>query len=274
MLTRVDIANSSGNTLQLPLLSAAAGYAVRDIEGLDPVKAALTYSSMAQLDGGQAQNARRDVRNITMKLGLVPDYISTTVDSLRQNLFDYLMPKANIGMTFWKDGAAYALASGQVESLSNSMFTADPEVDVSIICYNPDFTSPTTTTQSLNTTNSTDTTAVSYTGTSDTGVIFTLSIDRTCTAFSLYNTSPDNTTQIMQVVGTFASGDVVTINTIPGSRGISLTRASITTSILFYLDPTSSWVTLQKGVNAFRTYFNDDTPMPYTLAYTPLYGGI
>lgn len=274
MLTQVDVVNSRGDTLSLPLLSASAGYAVRDIEGLDPVKASLTYSTMAQLDGGQAQNARRDVRNITMKLGLVPDYVSTTVDSLRQNLFNYLMPKADIGLTFWKDGSIYALATGQVETLSNSMFSADPEVDLSIICYNPDFVAPTPVSYSLNTTNATDTTTITYTGTSDTGAIFTLNINQTCTSFTLYNTSPDNTTQVMAVTGSFVSGDVVTINTVPGSRGISLTRAGITTSILFYLDPTATWVTLKKGGNAFRAYYNNATPMPYTLVHTPLYGGL
>lgn len=274
MLTQVDITNSRSNTLQLPLMDASNGYAVRDIEGLDPVKATLTSSSIAQLDGAQPQNARRDIRNITMKIGLSPDYIANTVDSLRSGLYDYLMPKSNIDLSFYKDGVVYAVVSGQVESFDNTMFSADPEVDISIICYNPDFSAPAQVSTDLNTTNGTDTNTFTYTGTSDTGVIFTLSIDRTATSFTLYNTAPDNTVQVMAVNGSFVTGDVVTINTIPGSRVVTLTRGGITTSVLFYLDPTSTWITFQKGDNDFRAFYNDVTPIPYTLAYTPLFGGI
>lgn len=274
MLTQVDVTNDRSDTLQLSLLDSSNGYVVKDIEGLDPVKATLTSSSMAQLDGAQPQNARRDIRNVTMKLGLEPDYIVSTVDSLRSGLYDYLMPKGNVGLGFYKNGILYATASGQVESFQNSMFSADPEVDISIICYDPDFSAPAPITASLHTTKLTDTTAITYQGSSDAGVIFALNVDRTATSFTLYNTTPDGTLQIMPFAGTFAAGDVVTVNTIPGQKSVTLTRAGITTSVLFYLDPVSSWIFLKRGVNQFRAYYNDVTPIPYTLTYTPLYGGL
>jgi len=193
VLTQVDVTNVRSNTLQLPLLSAANGYAVRDIQGLDPVKASLTTSSMAQLDGAQPQNARRDIRNITMKLGLVPNYVDSTVDSLRQGLYDYFMPKSNIGLTFWKDGAIYALTSGQVESNENNMFSADPEVDLSIICYDPDFYAPAAVVSNLSTVTTTVATPVSYSGNSDAGIIFALSVNTILSGFTVYNQQPDGT---------------------------------------------------------------------------------
>jgi hypothetical protein len=51
MLTMVTVQNPSG-TLFLPLTDASQGYVVKDIQGLDPVKASLASSTMAQMDGG------------------------------------------------------------------------------------------------------------------------------------------------------------------------------------------------------------------------------
>src|SRR5450756_1275481 len=92
MLTMVEITNQRNGTLQLPLLDASAGYVVRDVEGLSPVKATLTSSSMAQEDGAQPQNATRTTRNILLKIGLEPDYVTNDVQSLRSDLYDYFMP--------------------------------------------------------------------------------------------------------------------------------------------------------------------------------------
>ena len=275
MLTRVDVTNSRSNTLRLLMMDSSNGYVVKEIDGLDPVNASLTTSTLAQVDGAQPQNARRDTRNITMKLGLEPDYLSTTVASLRSALYDYLLPKANVTLGFYIDGVLFATTSGQVESFANSMFSADPEVDISVICYDPDLVSPSATTADLDTVSTTDTETIAYPGTSDAGIIFTLNVDRSIDGFTLYNTTPDNTIQTFNVEGTgaFVSGDVVTVCTIPGSKSVTLTRDSITSSVLYYLDDNAFWITLQKGNNAFRA-FASGAAIPYTLSYTPLFGGI
>lgn len=277
MLTQVSVTNARGDTLQLPLLDSSAGYVVEDIEGLAPVNAALTTSALAQVDGATPQNAQRGTRNITMTLGFAPDYITNTVQSLKTALYDYLLPKANVKMGLYMDGSLFAVAAGQVESFENTLFSADPAVDISIICYDPDFYAPSVVSASLDTVSDTTITEISYAGSTEAGVIFTLSIDRDdLTSFTLYNTAPDNTLQKMSVVNTdgpFSSGDVVTINTIPGSKAMTLLRSGVLTSPLYYLDPTSNWISLQKGDNAFRCYAAGDA-IPYTLAYTTKYGAL
>lgn len=273
MLTLVEATNVRSDTLALSLLDASNGYVVKDIQGLDPVNASLTTSTMAQRDGAQAQNARRDTRNITIKLGLEPDYLVSTVDSLRSALYGWFMSKALVDLALYKDDVLFAITSGQVESCENNMFSADPEVDISIICYDPDFYGPSAVTSSSGTVSTTDTTAINYEGNSDAGVIFTLSINRTMSDFTLYNTAPDNTLQSFIVNGSFVAGDVVRINSIPGQKSITLTRSSITSSILFWMDTSSSWITLQKGANNFRAFATGAT-IPFTLSYTPQYGGI
>jgi hypothetical protein len=275
VLTLVEVTNASSNTLQLPIADSSAGYVVIEIDGLDPVNAALTSSSMAQVDGAQPQNARRDTRNITMKVGLVPDFVTTTVDSLRSNLYDYFMSKANVSLAFYKDDALYAVCSGQVETCSNNMFSADPEVDISIICYDPDFYGPAPEVLSANTTSNTDTQTISYEGSSDAGIIFTLSMtENVTTGITLYNIRPDNTVQIMSIRGrTFLTPGQIIVNTIPGQKSLQYAIGGVSPSILTWFDPTSDWISLGKGDNQFRAVIDGD-PQPYTVSYVAQYGAL
>jgi Siphovirus-type tail component, C-terminal domain len=274
MLTAVDIINSRSETLSLSLVDFSGGYQVREITGLGPVNAALKSSSMAQVDGAQFQSARRDVRNITMKLGLKPDYAANTVQSLRSGLYDYLLPKLNVRLGFYLDDILFAVTSGQVESFENPMFSQNPEVDVSLLCYDPDFYGPAEEfisdhTQSDNIT----TKLIQYEGTSDAGFVFSLNIDRTLASFSIQNTNPDGSRRTLEIVGSFIAGDVVEINTIPGSKSVTLTRSGITSSILYYMNTLSTWPFFQKGDNLFAAYASG-AAISYDLVYTPKFGGI
>ena len=274
MLTLLEITNSSSDTLQLPMTDSSAGYVVKEIDGLDPVNATLTSSSIAQVDGAQPQNARRDTRNITIKLGFDPDYVTNTVQSLRSDLYDYFMPKANIQLGFYIDDALYVITSGQVESFENAMFSDDPEVDISVICYDPDFYAPASETVSGNTTSDTNVNTITYEGSTDAGVIFTLSLNADITGFAIYNTRPDNTIQVMTFGGTtFASGSTITICTIPGSKSIIYNNLGDTSSLLTWMDPTSTWISLGKGDNDFRAAYSG-SPIPYTVEYTAKFGAI
>ena len=275
MLTAVDITNSRGDTLHLPLMDTSGGYVVREVEGLDPVDAALTSSSLAQVDGAQPQSARRATRNVTMKLGFKPDYVASTVQSLRSALYPYLMPKLNVMLGFYLDDALYATTDGQVETFQNTMFTDDPEVDISILCYDPDLYAPSAITASdFSQSDSLTTKLIQYNGTSEAGFVFTLSIDRALSDFTLVNTTPDNVRKALEVSGaSFVSGDVLTINTIPGQKAVTLTRAGLTTSILYFKTAVSEWPILQNGNNQLGA-FCSGAGIPWSLSYTPKYGAI
>ena len=273
MLTVVEVTNILGSTLRLPLLDTSNGYSVRDVEGLGPVAATLTSSSLAQVDGAQPQNARRDVRNITMKIGFEPDFVNTTVQSLRSALYDYLLPKANVGLNFYIDDVLTLVTSGQVETFDNVLFTADPEADISILCYDPDFYGPAPVVLSTTTRSDTNTNLVNYDGTSEAGLIFTLNVNRALTDFWITNARPDNVRQKMEVTGSYSSGDVITIDTRPGSRGVTLLRSGSTSPILYALDMTSTWLSLMRGANQFGA-FAAGAGVPFTMSYTPQYGAI
>jgi hypothetical protein len=273
MLTMVSAQNARGDTLLLPLFDDSAGYVVREIQGLSPVKAVLTSSSQAQMDGAQPQNSRRDVRNITMKVGLKPDYAVTTVADLRSNLYSYFMTKNFITFTIFVDDMPFAITAAEVESCDNDMFSSDPQVDVSLICYDPDFYDLDVSSMSSTTVADTSEQTISYDGTTDTGFIFQMTIPSPVSEIRLYNTRPDNIIQLFTLDGAFQANDVLTINTIQGQKAVTITRAGLPISVLYYLDPRAIWPSLAPGDNQFRAFVNA-SPIAYTVSWTNKYGGI
>lgn len=258
--------------LSLPFADYSNGYLVKELDGLDPVKASLVSSTMAQVDGAQAQAASRGTRNITGKIGLRPNYITTDVPSLRMNLYSWLMPKQLVTMNFYMDDALFATTKGIVESCENNMFSADPEVDFSIICYDPDFYAVNDVQIAGSTVTDTSAQQIVYGGTSDAGVIFTLNVNNTIPGFTLYNTRPDGTIQKYEVDGTFQAGDIVTVTTIPLQKSLILNRSNEISSILYFLQNSRDWISLGKGINEFRAFCSAGS-VPWTMTYRPKYGG-
>jgi hypothetical protein len=275
MLTAVNVINAVGDSLVLSVLDNSNGYTIREITGLDPVNATLTTSSMAQMDGAQFQNARRDTRNIVIKLGLDPDYTEQTVASLRSNLYNYLMPKENITLQFEIDGDYVYTCTGQVETFENAMFSADPEVDISIVCYDPDFYYISAEEVGVETVDGTVQTAIEYAGTSDTGFIFTMTLTEDLPdGFALYNTPPANEYQGMVIEAALLTDDIITVNTIKGQKAITLNRDGNESSLLYALQIGYIWLFLHKGTNYFRAYADSEDPIDGTVTYTARYGGI
>lgn len=272
MLTMVTAQSPQAGILALPLQDSSAGYSVKDIQGLDPVKATLVSTQLAQMDGAQLHNARREPRNIIMKLGLEPDYVSTSVASLRKALYGYFMPKSKVTLGFYFDEVLTGLTDAIVETADNSMFSADPEVTVSLISYDPDFLAPDPVIVNANTVNSNATVTISYPGTSDTGIIFTVTFPVTASAIRIYNTRPDNVLQSVDIFGSFLANDQLIIDTNPGSKSVTVIRAGNRIPALYYMLP-STWIALQGGDNKFRAYYTGASPLPYTVQYTTRYGG-
>lgn len=273
MLTMLQVQNVKGDILALPLADFSGGYVVKDIQGLSPVKASVTSTSLAQVDGAQPQSTRRDIRNITMKLGLKPNYAVTSVDSLRAQLYNWFLTGAFVTLKFYKDGLLFATATGTVESCDNSMFSSDPEVNISIICYDPDFYAPVPVIITGNTVANSTNLAIPYEGTSEAGVVFVLHVNRTISDFKIINNRPDNQIQVIEISGSIFSGADISVNTIPGQKSVISTVSSISSSLLFFLQPNAQWTSLEPGINQFRA-FCPGAAIPWTLTYTAKYGAI
>jgi len=262
--------------LTLQLGDAFGGIIIRDIAGLDPVKATLTSSTFATQPGSIFQGSRRDTRNITMKLGIEPDPATQTVRSVKKTIYRAFRPEAKRLLKFYVDDTDDTLEDGYqilgyVESCDAPMFTDDPEVSISIICYDPDFYDPIPVTVSGMTTADSAATYFPYDGTSDTGVEFTINVNRSVSEIVIYYTDANLTTTSMDIVSTFIAGDTITISTVTGSKEANLLRAGVTTSMLYAISPQSSWHQLSEGDNWFRFYASG-AGIPGSVTYTKLFG--
>jgi hypothetical protein len=77
----------------------------------------------------------------------------------------------------------------------------------------------------------------------------------------------------MDFAGSLVSGDVLTISTVSGNKYVTLKRASVVSSLLYGISPTSKWLEFLPGDNYIRVYATGAT-IPYTITYTKRYGGL
>lgn len=275
MISSIEVRNAQGGLLTLTLDDPSTGFLIEDIGGLGPVKANLVSSGFAGVDGEEYQSGRREARDIVFKINLEPDYVTQSVFSLRQTLYDFFMPKEEVFLTFnlTSGGASEVTINGRTETFDPDIFTAEPSVTISVRCFKPNFLDPTLVTVNDNTVSTTVNTALVYPGSVETGFEFTLNVNRTLTEFSIYSTPPDGRLRTLDFAAALQDLDVLKISTVSGSKGVWLTRAGIETSLLYAISPQSDWVTLFKGTNSLRAYAVG-AAIPYTIKYTSKYGGL
>lgn len=273
MLNMLEARTNQGTLLSLPLGDISDGFILTDVKGLDPVKATLVSSSFAERDGAQYHSSRREPRNIKLQIEFEPNYISSSVRSLRQRLYVFFMPKSEVNLRFYDSSGLTVNISGRVESFETPLFTKDPVVDISIICFDPDFIDMDSIDLSGNTTSTTTETTIVYDGTTETGIQFVLNLNRSLSEFTIYHKPPDGTIRSLDFSASLISGDVLTISTVSGSKGVKLTRSGVSSSLLYGISPQSNWIEFMRGDNKIRVYAVG-APIPFTLTYINRYGGL
>lgn len=275
MLTRLEVISDQGALLTLYLQSVEQGYVISEIEGLDPVKATLVSSGFAKLDGEQFQSARREKRNIILSLDIEPDYSTSSVQSLRNKLYQFFMPKSRVLLRFYSDTFPTVNIVGYIETMDAPKFTAEPSATIGILCFDPDFYDPTPVVINGSTTSSEVSTTTDYPGTVETGILFNLFVDRAISSFTIFHSPADDSLRQLDfaVATPLASGDVLQISTSSGNKYVTLIRAGVATSLLYGVSPQSNWINLFPGENQLRV-FASGVPIPYSIEYTTKYGGL
>lgn len=276
MITLVEVRNLAGTLLTLSLDDISNGYLIEDIDGLDPVKATLVSSSYAKKDGAQYQSARREPRNIVLTLSLEPDYVTQDVRGLRNALYTWFMSKSQVNLRFHDSGGLIVSIDGVVESMESVLFTKEPKVNISVMCFDPDFLEiePADPVELSGFTVS-DTTEffTQYKGTVDTGFVFALNLNRSLSDFTIYLRPPDGSSRTLDFSASLISGDVLKISTVSGDKYVTLTRSGVTSSLLYGRSPQSDWLELQNGFNYMRVYATG-SPIPFDITYRNRYGGL
>lgn len=275
MLNKVEVITDQGVLMTLPLEDVSQGYSVQGIDGLDPVKATLVSSSFAQMDGEQYQSSRRDKRNIILTLGYEPDFVNSTVQTLRKRLYGTFMPKSRVLLRFYQDGEPTVQIYGRVESFDSPKFTPEPTAVISILCFDPDFYDPIQANISGSTVANNVEFNHSYPGTVETGIQFKIFINRPLSEFTIYHRPSSDVTRslVFSSATPLAINDTVTISTVPGNKFVTLNKGGIQSSALFAVSPQSNWISLAPGDNALRIY-SAGAAVPYAITYTTKYGGL
>jgi Phage tail protein len=277
MLSKVDVTNSAGVTLELPIGEPYQGYLVQEIEGLDPVKATLVTSSFANEDGEQYHSSRRDARDIVFHIKYEPDYSTGSAWELRQDLYGFFMPKSEVKMRFYVDALGYVDISGVVETFNSPMFVQEPEATISIHCVKSDFLIPDPFVFEGTSTPSTDELELNYDGTIETGIAFQFTADRSIPeGLTIFHRGPDNSMHTLEFTEPLSTGDILDISTVTGAKGATLTNdVNGTDSILFGVTPQSAWINLYPGKNYIRVFVDIvDAAIPYTITYVKKHGGL
>lgn len=273
MIYLIEATNSQGSVLDLPLGDFSNGLVVEEVGGLDPVKATIVSSGFAQLNGVQYQSSKREQRDITLKIGLEPDYATDTVAKLRKKLYNHFMPESTVTLRFYDDDDLEVLITGMVETCEAAQFTDEPQMNVVINCFDPDFWGVAPVVIAGNTVADSTEITVDYEGSLETGVVFTLNVNRALPQFTLYHRPPDGTLRTLDFNTALAAGDKLTISTVPGSKFATLTRAGVDSSVLYGVSPQSNWIEMRPGENKFRVYATG-AAIPFTVQYTNKYGGL
>ena len=250
-------------------------YPIREITGLNPVGAEIKQSGFAQVDGVKTHGARRDGRNIVITLGLNPDYSLSTVQSLREKLYRYFMPKTKVELRFHDDAAATKMTSGIVETFETELFTDDPEIQISILTEDSDFSSAENFSETKQSTPLGTTWQLEYGGSVPTGIIFTVSKpSEIVNAFYIEVAAPGAAVQRFYFTGQILTTDVLTLDANPGKQFIRRTRSGKTTSALGDVTLTNStWPKLYPGTNNIRVYYVG-VDFDYTISWSNRYGGL
>lgn len=271
MLSRVEVRTTQGDLITLTLEDSSNGLVVQNITGIDPVDAVLVSTSFAAIDGEQYLAARRNKRNIVFTLGLNPS--DGNVRALRHQLYNFFMPKSIVELNWVDDDTTSVTIEGHIEKMETALFSQTPAVNISVMCFDPDFYDPTPVDVTGMLTSDTVAKSVTYAGTVETGVTLTVNVNRSLSEFTVYHKPPNDNMRTLDFSYPLIAGDVLVISTVPGAKGAYLTRAGTQSAVLYGLSPQSNWLSLEPGVNTLLVQA-DGAGVPLTFEYVNKYGGL
>lgn len=273
-LQSISIVGPNGESIYLPMQDPSSSYFVKDILGLDPVNANIASTSYGTVDGAQYQSSRLETRNLVITLGYNPDYAVNDVATLRQELYRKMLPKMPVTVVLMTDDGLFLETTGRVESLESPSFTREPEAKISILCFNPDFYSQVTrNVAAYSVANSGTRDTLVYAGSVPTGFKYIVVPSRAVTDMAFYLTNSYNEVYSLTFTGSLIAGDLLEISTVPGEKGMWLTRSNLKKSILYSMGSVSLWPRLTPGNNLVRVY-EAGAPVFCSIQYADKYGGL
>lgn len=282
MITQMEVFSAQDDAPALPLGGFGPNddaIQVRNIEGLGPVKASITTTPFATGRGALYQGSTVDTRNIVLTLGLNPDFVTyPSMHELRRILYRYLLPEAWTKLRFYTNEIPPVEIEGYVESFEPNMFSEDPEVQVSIICPNPDFMDPVPTVITGTVTEMADDgIEFEYIGSVPAGLELKVQPS---------DANPSFTGQIIVTMGpppeksfyvdpvTIDATNELRIATWPAKKVESVDGFGASTNLLADVSASSVWPIVRVGTNKIVVNSDADFGQQWTMAFFSRFGGL
>lgn len=282
-MLNVTIENKYGDQLEL---TGNDDYILLSVSGLTPPTATINTTVIQTMDGAAFNSSRLNTRNIV--LTILPQ---CNVEKNRIGLYKYIKSKQYIKL-YLKNGRRNVWIDGYIESVEGNLYEKSQQIQVSIICPDPMFKTVNETYysfsnvvdkfkfpfaidadgvpisevseyQMLNVVNDSD---------DETGVIIELTATGKIVEPKIHNTT---TGDVFQLNFEMLPGDLITINTRKGNKGVTLTREGVTTNIINKVERGSIWFNLLVGDNifAYETMYGSNS-LNITIRLQTVYEGV
>lgn len=129
----LKVENTSNQTLILT--QNESNYQVVKVDGLNPPKANIYTSEIANMDGGKFKSSKLEMRNIVLTLKINGD-----VEANRVHLYEYFKTGAWCKI-YYSNDTRNVFIEGYVETVETDLFVINQEIQISIVCPNPYFKS-------------------------------------------------------------------------------------------------------------------------------------
>lgn len=282
MLTEVKAYSSWRSAPTLPLTPKGRTeddlIQIRNIDGLDPVKASVNTSPYGSVDGASYTGSSVQGRNIVLTIHPNPDWDSWSYEALRKLLYSYFMPKRATRLVFYSDDQVPVEISGIVESVTVNMFSKDPELIVSVICPDPYFTALDPVVVTGQTVRSGGVaTEVEYNGTIEAGMHLTVSFVSGAIPTNIGVHIGEPAVSFFSVAAGVDSTKYFDLGSLPMRKYVQNVVISngLITNLLskVTIQEGSAWPVFQPGVNEFAIV-TDQGVQDFELTYFERFGGL
>jgi len=251
---------------------------VRNIAGLDPVKASVNTSPYGSVDGESFIGSSVPKRNIVLTVGLRPDWNDWTYEGLRRLLYSYFMPKRPVQLVFYSDDMIPVQIRGVVESAEINQFSKDPEFVISVICPDPYFTAlepKVITGQSIRETDET-VAVIDNDGSIEIGMHVMVTQVSGATPTNIRVQIGDQEISYFSVVATVDPTNYFEMNSIPTRKfvqNVNMSTGVITSLLSKVVREGSEWPIFPPGENDFSV-ITDAGVQDWELTYFERFGGL
>lgn len=235
-------------------------YDIVAVFGLNPAPANINTVAVSGIDGTRYNSSRVGQRNLVISLNIRGD-----IETNRIALYKYFRVKHPVRVHYENEHLSVFI-DGYIETFENDLFTKLQQPQISIICPNPYWKSISETDVDFDSItplfefpfsiespgipfSDVAILTVTYFNAGDvaTGAIITFTALANGVKNPVFYNRTNNT--FFGVNVTMQSGDIITINTQQGEKGVTLLRGGIKTSIVNERTSGSTWLVFEPGEN-------------------------